>query len=93
MTLPAITKHTGVIFFMQGNLVAHNISVWLCGNDEESGKEIGGNTVGRTNVIGAADDGVSTVRSEDNDGRNRGFEGPVQISETFDVKHVDFVDE
>jgi len=63
--------------------------VRLSGDDKKSGKEVGRNAMRRDNVVGATDDGVSTVGGEDNDGGDGRFESPIQVSEAFDVKHVD----
>lgn len=63
--------------------------VRLSGDDKESSEEVGRNAVRRSNVVGATDNSVATVGGEDNDGGNGGFKGPVQVSEAFNVKHVD----
>ena len=39
-------------------------------------------------VACASDDGVATVGSEDDDRRDGGFEGTVEVGEAFNVKHV-----
>ena len=63
--------------------------VGVGGDDEKAGEEVLRNAVGSGDVVGAADDGVSAVRGEDNDGRDGGFKGAVQVGEAFDVKHMD----
>lgn len=64
-----------------------------CGNDEESGEEIGRNAVsgGNTVVVGAPDRTSASVRGENHDGRQTGFESSVEIGEAFNVEHVDLV--
>ena len=59
------------------------------GDDEQAGEQVGGNAVGGDDVFGAADGGFASVRGEDYDGRDGGFEGAVQVGEAFDVEHVD----
>jgi hypothetical protein len=57
-------------------------------DDKKAGKEIGGNTVGSADIVGATDDCVATVGGE-NDNRGDGrFEGTVQICEALNVEHV-----
>lgn len=62
--------------------------VGLGGDDEESSEEIRRDTMRCGDVVGATDDSVAAVRGEDDDGRDGGFESPVQVSEAFDVEHV-----
>lgn len=64
-------------------------AVGLRGDDKKTGKEVRRNTVGRANVVGASDDSVSTVGGKDNNRGDGGLEGPVQVSEAFNVEHVD----
>ena len=44
--------------------------------------------MGGDDVVGAADGAFSAVGGEDDDGGDGGFEGAVEVSETFDVEHV-----
>ena len=43
-------------------------------------------------VVCASDDAFSAVCSEDDDGCDGGFEGAMEVSEAFDVQHVNLVD-
>lgn len=63
------------------------------GDDEEAGEEVGRDAVrgGDGGVGGAADGRGAAVGGEDDDGRDGGFEGAVEIGEAFYVKHVDLL--
>ena len=43
--------------------------------------------------VSASDGADTSVSGEDHNGGKRGLEGFIQVGETFDVKHVDFIDE
>ncbi len=58
-------------------------------DDEEAGEEVGRDAVGGDDVFGAADGAPAPVGGEDDDGRDAGFEGAVEVGEAFDVEHVD----
>lgn len=44
-------------------------------------------------ILRPADGATTPIRREDDDGRERTFQGAVEISKRFQVKHVHFVDE
>ena len=66
--------------------------VGVGGDDDDAVEEVEGEAV-RGAVGGAADAGAAAVRGHDDDGREVGFEGAVDVGEAFDVEHVDLVDE
>mmetsp|Transcript_75 Transcript_75/g.104 ORF Transcript_75/g.104 Transcript_75/m.104 type:complete len:299 (-) Transcript_75:618-1514(-) len=61
-------------------------------NDEETVKQIDGDTV-RAAHLGALDLANTTVGRQDDDRGQIGLQGSVHVSETLDVEHVDLIDE
>ena len=69
----------------------------MCGDNQETGQDVwwdsvGGDKAGVVGSIGgcgAADGGLASIGSEDDDGADAGFEGACEISEGLYVKHVD----
>ena len=49
--------------------------------------------MGANDVVGASDDAFPSVGREDDDGSDGGLERAMEVSEAFDIQHVDFVDE
>lgn len=66
--------------------------VWSRANDKNPVEEVGGEAMGSFEP-GASDGGDTTVRSHYNQWGKVGFEGAVEKRKTFDVEHMDFVDE
>ena len=61
-------------------------------DDQETIQEINGDTVGRFHV-GATDLAVTSVGGKNNDGGKVAFKGSVEVGETFDIEHMDLIDE
>mmetsp|Transcript_97037 Transcript_97037/g.274490 ORF Transcript_97037/g.274490 Transcript_97037/m.274490 type:complete len:428 (-) Transcript_97037:7-1290(-) len=92
--LLGLVRHLDVLFLRADveDLANLPLRIGLRGDDKHTVQQIERDTVGAL-VVGASDICDSSIRGHDDDWRRLRLKGPVKKRETFDVQHVNLVDE
>ena len=62
-------------------------------DNQQPVQQVQRNAMRRVDVLSTPDQALATVGGEDHDGGNGGFKGAMEVGKTFNVKHVDFINE